>query len=486
MRIKNILLFTLIFAFTNCKESNPEPRTKSEVKNDTIELPNLNEDLEPTPDKDNGGLFLPDGFGALVVVDSIGPSRHLAVNDNGDIYVKLRIDKGDKGNIAIRDTNNDGKADIIERFGDYPNDGTFATEMRIHNGYLYFSSELVVYRQKLTPNKLIPEGVTETIVTDPYPIRWHNAKSIAFDNDGGLYVTFSAPTNACEDQNATKMNPNGIVLGENPCSQLDILGGIWKFDANKLGQSQLDGQRFATGIRSVVALSWNDKDNKLYAINHGRDYLHNHAPQYYSQWQNAILPAEQFMIVNEGDDYGWPYTYYDHFKNKRMLAPEYGGDGIKEAKGYANPLMGLPAHWAPNDMLFYKGDLFPSRYKNGAFVAFHGSTNRTPYPQAGYIVAFIPFENGKPTGKWEVFADGFAGVDTIVQMKDAKYRPMGLAEGPDGSLYMSESKTGKIWRVLFNGEKANFGVAQLAKMEKRKSRSYIKEPHEINDNLSNK
>ena len=212
MRIKNILLFTLIFAFTNCKESNPEPRTKSEVKNDTIELPNLNEDLEPTPDKDNGGLFLPDGFGALVVVDSIGPSRHLAVNDNGDIYVKLRIDKGDKGNIAIRDTNNDGKADIIERFGDYPNDGTFATEMRIHNGYLYFSSELVVYRQKLTPNKLIPEGVTETIVTDPYPIRWHNAKSIAFDNDGGLYVTFSAPTNACEDQNATKMNPNGTKV----------------------------------------------------------------------------------------------------------------------------------------------------------------------------------------------------------------------------------------------------------------------------------
>jgi glucose/arabinose dehydrogenase len=226
-------------------------------------------------------------------------------------------------------------------------------------------------------------------------------------------------------------------------------------------------------------------DNKLYAINHGRDFLHNHAPQYYSQWQNAILPAEQFMIVNEGDDYGWPYTYYDHFKNKRMLAPEYGGDGMKEAKGYAEPLMGLPAHWAPNDMLFYKGDLFPPRYKEGAFVAFHGSTNRSPYPQAGYIIAFIPFVNGKPTGKWEVFADGFAGVDTVVQMKDAKYRPMGLAEGPDGSLYISESKKGKIWRVLFEGDKANYGISQLAAMEKRKSKSYIKEPHKTKDLLSN-
>ena len=158
------------------------------------------------------------------------------------------------------------------------------------------------------------------------------------------------------------------------------------------------------------------------------------------------------MKIKEGDDFGWPYTYYDHFKEKRMLAPEYGGDGIKEANGYTDPLMGLPAHWAPNDLLFYKGSQFPARYKKGAFVAFHGSVNRTPYPQAGYIIAFIPFENGKPTKKWEVFADGFAGVDTIVSMQDAIYRPMGLAEGPDGSLYISESKEGKIWRIIFEGE----------------------------------
>ena len=112
----------------------------------------------PQPDKDNGGLFLPDGFGALVVVDSVGPSRHLAVNNNGDIYIKLKITEGRLGNVAIRDTDNDGKADIVQRFGDYPNDGSFATEMRIHKGYLYFSSERVIYRQKLDPSKLIPEG----------------------------------------------------------------------------------------------------------------------------------------------------------------------------------------------------------------------------------------------------------------------------------------------------------------------------------------
>jgi glucose/arabinose dehydrogenase len=115
------------------------------------------------------------------------------------------------------------------------------------------------------------------------------------------------------------------------------------------------------------------------------------------------------------------------------------------------------------------------------FVAFHGSTNRGPYPQAGYIVAFIPFEKGKPTGNWEVFADGFTGIDVVVNMEQAKYRPMGLAEGPDGSMYVSDSKKGKIWRIMFKGDKASFGQQQLSGMEDRKSRSYIKMPDEKTD-----
>jgi len=482
MRFKNSFIFILCILLTNCQDKKSSVNPKKEVE----VIPLIDVSIVPEPEVDNGGLFLPEGFGALVVADSVGPARHLAVRDNGDIYIKLRIDTGDKGNMALRDTNGDGKADVFQRFGDYPNDGRFATEMRIHNGYLYFSSELVVYRQKLSPTKLIPEGKPEVLVIDQFPIRWHNAKSLAFDNKGGMYVTFSAPTNACEDLTLNNGDPNAIVQGEYPCSQLNILGGIWKFDENKLNQTQKDGVRFATGLRSIVGLTWNDEDNSLYAVNHGRDFLHNHAPQYFSKWENTILPAEEFMKIKEGDDFGWPYTYYDHFKNKRMVAPEYGGNGKKEAKGYADPLMGLPAHWAPNDMMFYKGSQFPERYKKGAFVAFHGSTNRAPYPQAGYIVAFVPFENGKPTGKWEVFADGFAGVDIITEMKDAKYRPMGLSEGPDGSLYISESKQGKIWRVMFKGDPATYGKAQLDAMEERKSKPHLKKPNKRADLLPRK
>jgi len=281
------------------------------------------------PDFDNGGLFLPDGFGAITVVDSVGESRHLAVNDNGDIYIKLRITTGDKGNVALRDTNKDGKADIIQRFGDYPNDGRFANEMRIHKGYLYFSSELVIYRQKLNKGELIPKGKPEILLTDPYPIRWHNAKTLAFDNKGGMYVTFSAPTNACELATQQSGDSSVVIKGEYPCSQLDILGGIWRYDDSKMNQKKSDGRRYATGLRSVVAMTWNEDDNSLYALNHGRDYLNTRAPNYFSEWDNTVLPAEEFMKINRGDDFGWPYTYYDHFKGKRMLAPEYGGDGMK-------------------------------------------------------------------------------------------------------------------------------------------------------------
>lgn len=441
----------------------------------------------PPGDPGNGGLFLPGNFEALVVADSIGPARHLAVNDNGDIYVKLRFSKmGEGGNVALRDSTGDGKADIIKRFGDYMDEGSLANGMRIHNGYLYFSSELLLYRNKLTPGKLIPDSKMEVVLTDDHEhgSHWHITKPVSFDNKGNMYVPFGAPSNACQD---LKNTPAGIpgFAGLDPCPDLEKHGGIWKFDANRIGQTQKDGKRFATGIRSVVAMDWNPVDENLYVVMHGRDDLHMLWPEKFSPWQSAVLPAEEFQRVKEGADFGWPYCYYDQIQSKKVLAPEYGGDGkiIGRCNEFQNPIMGFPGHWAPNDLLFYRGDQFPEHYKNGAFIAFHGSTNRGPYPQAGYFVCFVPFKNGEPTGSWEVFADGFAGIDPIINVSDAVFRPMGLATGPDGSLYIAESNKGRIWRILYKGDKNKFGSAQLEQMEKRKTLSHIRTPHEINDNL---
>ena len=437
------------------------------------------------PDLDNGGLFMPDGFQALVVADSVGPARHLAVSEGGDVYVKLRSSNRDSGNVVLHDNNGDGKADTITRFGAYPKDGSLATEMRIHNGYLYYSSELAVYRQKLIPGEWVPTSPVETVLTDDHAhgSHWHITKPVAFDDKGWMYVPFGSPSNACSDISVT---PGGTPRspGIYPCPEREIHGGIWKFPADKIGLTQKDGVRVATGIRSVVGITWNPADKKLYAMQHGRDNLHMLWPDRFTPWQNAILPAEELLAINEGDDYGWPYTYYDQDKSANMVAPEYGGDGNKISADTSLdlPAMGFPGHWAPNDILFYKGNQFPSRYKNGVFIAFHGSTNRSPYPQAGYFVCFVPFKDGKPNGNWEVFADGFAGVDTIVNTSDAHHRPMGLAEGPDGSLYVSDSRKGKIWRIIYSGS-PEFSEKQLQSMELRKQRPNLKRPDSIADNL---
>jgi len=457
-----LLLFTILAGFylTHCKQE--------------IEL--------PPGDAGNAGLFLPDNFEALVVADRInGRARHLAVNDNGDIYVKLLL-KEAGGNVALRDTTNDGKADIIEKFGDYKDNGNYGTAMRIHNGFLYFSSELAVYRYKLTAGQLIPKGNIETILIDDHPhgTHEHNGKPIAFDNKGNLYVPFGAPSNACQELNRTPNSP-----GIDPCPLLTDHGGIWRFDENKSGQTQKDGLRFATGLRSIVAMDWNVGDENLYVVMHGRDDLLRLWSGLYSPWRSAELPSEEFLRIKEGTDAGWPYCYYDQIQEKKVLAPEYGGDGdtVGRCSACEKPLIGFPGHWAPNDLFFYTGNQFPDHYKNGAFIAFHGSTNRAPYSQAGYFIGFVPFVKGQPTGKWEVFADGFAGIDPIINANDAVYRPMGIAMGPDGSLYISETEEGKIWRIMYKGEKDNFGEAQLAKMEKRKSASNIRRPHPVDDNL---
>ena len=442
----------------------------------------------PKGDTNNGGLYLPNNFEAVVVIDSIGSARHLAVNDNGDIYVKLRYSKkGECGNVALRDTNHDGKADSIVYFGNYNNEGSLANCMRIHDGYLYYASERVVYRNKLSPGKLIPDTKMDTILTEDDTLRgsnWHITKPLAFDDNGHIYVPFGAPSNACQDLVRTPGGTAGFA-GLNPCPELENHAGIWQFDVNKTNLTQKDGKKFATGLRSVVAMQWNKVTNNLYVVMHGRDDLHLLWPAKFTPWQNALLPSEEFLKVKQGDNFGWPYSYYDQLQQKNIQAPEYGGDGKIPAKDSSvqTPIIGFPAHWAPNDLLFYEGDQFPEHYKHGAFIAFHGSTNRSPYPQAGYFVCFVPFVNGSATGDWEVFADGFAGVDTIVNTDDAKFRPMGLAEGPDGSLYVSDSKKGKIWRIMYKGNKSNFGKEQLAIMEKRKLNANIRTPDEITDNL---
>jgi glucose/arabinose dehydrogenase len=153
--------------------------------------------------------------------------------------------------------------------------------------------------------------------------------------------------------------------------------------------------------------------------------------------------------ITKGTDFGWPYTYYDGEKHVRLISPEYGGDGKKQAASgtYSTPVLTFQSRRAaPLDLLFYSGRTFPATYRNGAFIVLHGTGNKS-----GYDVVFVPFDKNGKAGAPQVFAEGFAGFDPASQTPRATYRPSGIAEGPDGALYVADSQKGRVWRIAYDG-----------------------------------
>ncbi len=394
----------------------------------------------------SNNLILPSGFSATILADTLGRARHIAVAPNGDVYVKLERLKDGKGIYRLRDKNGDGRADEMTGFGDY-----IGTGIAIKNGYLYASSNSAVYRYAMTNGEVDARAKAELIVEGLIDKRQHASKSLALDNAGNIFVNIGAPSNVCQEKDRAKGSP-----GQNPCPILDSAGGIWMFRTDKTGQSYHNGVRYATGLRNVVGLDWNTSNNDLYVTQHGRDMLFQYWPDLFSQKDGAESPAEEFFRVKKGADCGWPYCYFDNAKKQKLLNPEFGGDRNKTGPcdGKEKSIMQFPGHLAPNALLFYTGNQFPDKYRNGAFIAFHGSWNRSPEPQEGYFVVFVPMKDGMPSGNWEVFADGFAGAS-----KDpgkAEYRPTGLAQGPDGSLYVSDDQKGRIWKISYTKDGTGF------------------------------
>jgi glucose/arabinose dehydrogenase len=436
-----LALCVLLVVLAACNERSP---ANNNAPSSAAASPDTTEQGAPC-DPDDGSIALPDGFCATVVADDLGTARHLAVQDDGDVYVKLRETEDGGGIVALRDTDGDYKADVTKRFGDFGGTG-----MALRNSHLYASSTTAVYRWTLPNDALVPQGQRQTVAGGFPRQGQHAAKSLALGG-GDLYVNVGAPANACQEQSRAAGSP-----GQDPCPLLERHGGIWQFALGQTGQTQMEnGRRFATGIRNAVALAWHPAQQQPYLVQHGRDQLRSLWPDLYTEEESAELPAEEMGRVDEGDNFGWPYCYYDQIKDQKVLAPEYGGDGseVGRCSSYEDPVVAFPGHWAPNSLHFYTGDQFPDRYRGGAFVAFHGSWNRAPKPQAGYRVSFAPFEGGEATGEYETFADGFSGSENLGSPSNAEYRPMGLAQGPDGALYLSDSTQGRIWRITYTGDK---------------------------------
>ena len=348
---------------------------------------------------DNGGITLSPGFCATVFADNLGHARQMAFGPNGVLYVNTWT--GWSGQppaggflVALKDTRGDGHAILsgLPLTGDHP----------MH----------------------------------PFII----------DGEGHMFVDLGSATNSCQLQNRIAYSPS-----HQPCTELETRAGIWLYDANKKDQRFSPSERYATGLRNGEGFAF-DTAGRLFVTQHGRDQLSQNWPSLFTSEQNAELPAEEIVQLEKGADYGWPECYYDGLQNKLVLAPEYGGDGKKVGVCASKkaPVASLPGHWAPNDLLIYCGNAFPAAYQGGAFVAFHGSSDRAPEPQGGYNVVFQPLADGKAAGAYIVFVDGFAGA--VKQPGRASFRPSGLAMGSDGALYISEDVHGRIWRVTYHGD----------------------------------
>lgn len=385
----------------------------------------------PTCAPDNAGLTLPKGFCAVLVAESLGTVRHLAVAPNGDVFAARRGRNG--GVVVLRDTTGDGKADVIAAFYEGPPGGGIA----LASDAVYYAPDDRVLRFPWKPGDLKPAGEPETIATG-LPIAGHSNKGIALGPNGALFVSFGSLSNSCQPPGQDR---NGPYRSPDPCTELLQRGGVWRFDAGKLNQTPADAKRWATGLRNPMAVSVDLSTGTLYAGVHGRDQLTENWS--WPAEEGRENPAEVVFALSDGTDGGWPYCFFDSRKKIRLLNPEYGGDGQKvgECDKKAMPALSFPGHWAPNATGFYSGSQFPAPYRGGLFIAFHGSWNRAPAPQEGYRVVFAPFQGGKAAGTWETFATPTANPTAI--------RPSGLAVGPDGSLYIGADANGKIWRVFY-------------------------------------
>jgi glucose/arabinose dehydrogenase len=380
----------------------------------------------------------------------VGSTRHIVAGPNETIYANTwrsaydttrRVPQGGFL-VALRDSDGDGRADVIRRFGSTSESGSRGgTGIALDGSDLYAEADSTIVRYRLSGDST-PSRPPEVIVTGLTTEGGHPMHPIAVDARN-LFVNMGSNTNSCQVKDRTPAS-----RGHDPCRELEQRAGIWRF-SHEPGQRYSPRQRYATGIRNAVGLAVYPGDGTLYSTQHGRDQLAENWPKLYNWKQGANLPAEELLRIREGGDYGWPYCYYDSTLQQLVLAPEYGGDGktVGRCTSKLGPVAAFPAHWAPNALAFYNGKMFPAEYRGGAFIAFHGSWNRAPEPQEGYNVVFQPLAQGKASGAYRVFADGFAG-----QHKDpggAAHRPAGLTVGPDGALYISDDQRGTIWRVTY-------------------------------------
>ena len=338
-------------------------------------------------------LTVPDGFRIDVYAGGLEGPRFIAFGTDGTLYA---AERGAGRIVALPDADGDGRADAIRPLAgelDRPH------SLAWHEGAWYVGVPAGVVRLVDADGDGAAEERT-AVIDDLPPGGAHSTRTVAFLPDGRMVVSIGSSCNVCVEEDPRR----AAVLVYDDAS-----------GANE--------QFLATGLRNAVGLAVHPRTGDLWATNNGRDLM------------GDDTPPETVDVLREGGEYGFPACHAGVIPD-----PDLGGPGACD--GVEQPVVTMQAHMAPLGLAFYTGEAFPEAYRGDLFIALHGSWNR-PEP-VGYKVMRVPIEDGQVAGPAEEFVTGWLEASGAVSG-----RPVGLAVGPDGALYISDDRGGFIYRVTY-------------------------------------
>ena len=352
-------------------------------------------------------LQVPAGFSVNVFADNLDGPRWLALTPSGDVLVTETRENRIR---LLGDRDNDGVAEVRKTFATGDNVLNAPFGMAFAENYFFLGNTNEVRRFPYTKGEEQLTGTGEKIADLPgqgYNQHW--TRNVVVSPDGQkLYVSVGSATNVSEE--------------ELPRASVQVM--------NLDGSQQ---QTFAYGLRNPVGLDFQPETGELYTTVNERDGL------------GDDLVPDYLTRIRQGEFYGWPYTYL----KPNLLDPRQTENGQSKRPDLAAktlmPDVLFQSHSAALGLQFYDGEMFPEKYRNGAFVAFRGSWNRNA--GTGYKIVFVPFNGGRPAGYYEDFLTGFLLEPSVPRTWG---RPVGVLVLPDGSLLFTEEANGRIYRVQFN------------------------------------
>ena len=348
--------------------------------------------LSPTIDAAVAGLHLPAGFHISVFESSLNTPRFMTFGPDGTLFV---AERGTNSIVALLDPHHTGRATEKRML---INDLDDPTNLIYYQGALYVGEQMRISRFTLGPHLQI---TSRQVIISNLPVGGlHTTRTVLIGPDGLLYVSIGSDCNVCYETDLHRAS-------------------VWVYNLDGS-----HGHMYARGLRNAVGMAVNPWNNQLWVTNNGSDY------------EGYGNPTDTLYTLQAGN-YGWPGCM-----DGNVIDTNYGHPG--DCKGVIAPLFKLQAHSAPLGLAFYNATHFPSTYR-GVFVALHGSFYRD-FP-AGYKVIFIPLNaQGKVDGPAQDFITGWLVNNNT---SDTTGRPVGLTVGPDGALYISDDKSGVIYRVIY-------------------------------------